>query len=116
MLIFESRVTPLLTCSSVCKPYFQHRFLCSDADIWWCDYEQHTLLGYFLGSSLYSRSYVGLFFRSAGHPNCLHRHGSLHKFSHHIPSLDMLCGIPALPIFPRVGLCPRFCIWVVIGI
>lgn len=58
---------------------------------------------------------MGLFSRGASHSNRLCRYGSLRKFPHHLPSLDIIHSSSAIPFFPGTGLCSGLRLWLVIG-
>lgn len=72
-------------------------YLVTAADIWCGDHEQHALLGGFLGTYLHKRLDLELLIWIPHHPSRLHCDGPLYQLPHHIPSVDLLRGVSALP-------------------
>ncbi|KAF8408999.1 hypothetical protein HHK36_005070 [Tetracentron sinense] len=82
--------------------------------LWGGDLEQHALPAGFLGPCLLQELDMALLIRSADHSHRLHCDWRLRQFPHHLPPLDMFCGIWSIPILPGTGLCTPLCLWVVI--
>ncbi|KAL9680639.1 hypothetical protein QQ045_018524 [Rhodiola kirilowii] len=77
--------------------------------------EQCSLPVGLLSPRVRQRFDVGLLCRSAGNSYCLRCNERLWQLQDHLPTLDSITSIPALPFLPGACLCAGLPMWVVVN-
>lgn len=88
-----------------------HLLNCNYADLWSSDYEQHHVLGYFLGHRVLPSSAVGFFSWDIRDLLCNFNHGLCGSCPNDFPVVDVLHWAGSLPSFHRIGSLLGLCLW-----